>query len=121
MNINATLFVQAINFCIAYLLFRFIFLKPAYRSIQQEQSDQKQLEGMVAEDTKIFELVRQERQDRWADCRQYCKNYVPDPLDKAEIFRGIVPFIPVAAPSLKELNVMAKRIAQTIAMRMEEK
>ena len=35
-NFNATIIIQAINFFIAYLLFRFILLKPAYAAIKED-------------------------------------------------------------------------------------
>ncbi len=119
MNINATLFVQAINFFIAYLLFRFILLKPAYRAIVQEQEDQGRLEGLVAGDKRSLEDARKKQVARWVACQRYCKKYLPGQINEVELFRGITPKISVYAPSLKELHSMRERISQTIIARVE--
>ena len=119
MNINATMFVQAINFFIAYLLFRFILLKPAYRAIVQEQKDQGRLEGLVAGDEKSLEDARKKQVARWVACQRYCKKYLPSPLNEAELFRGITPKVSVYTPSVKELHSMRERISQTIVASVE--
>ncbi len=118
MNINATLFVQAINFFIAYLLFRFILLKPAYHAIVQEQEDQGRLEGLVAGDKKSLEDTRKKQTARWLACQRYCKKYLPGQINEVELFRGITPKISVHAPSSRELSSMTERISQTIIARV---
>lgn len=120
MNINATLFVQAINFFIAYLLFRFILLKPAYQVIWQEQKDQKQLEGRVTADERSLEVMRKNRLAQWHACQQYCKKYLPEELTKVEVFRGITPPISAYTPSSQELRSIQNRISQAIISQVGE-
>ena len=118
MNINATLFVQAINFFIAYLLFRFIFLKPAYRAIVQEQTDREKLEGLVASDEKSLAQIRKKQIAGWRACQRDCEKYLPGQLNEVEVFRGIAPKMSVHAVSSKELHAMTERISQSIVARV---
>lgn len=114
MNINATLFVQAINFLIAYFLFRFILLKPAYREIVLQESEQEKLEGIVAADERSIEEAREQRAAQWQACQRDCRKDLPEQIHEVEMFRGIAPKISVHAPSLKELRSMKERVSQTI-------
>ena len=118
MNINATLFVQAINFFIAYLLFRFIFLKPAYRVIVQEQNEREQLEGIVAGDERSLAQIRKKQVDGWRACQRYCGKFLPSQLNEVEIFRGIAPKMSVHTLSLKERHSMTEQISQSIIARV---
>lgn len=120
MNINATLFVQAINFLIAYFLFRFILLKPAYREIVQEQNEQDSLEGIVAADHKLLEDTHAQRATQWQVCQKDCRRYLPKSIQQAQMFRGITPDVSVHVPPPKELRAMEKRIAKTIISRVED-
>jgi len=120
MNINATLFVQAINFFIAYLLFRFILLKPAYQAIQLEQQEKDQLEERVESDKKALDDMRQLKIAQWRSCQQQCTDYIPGALQKVEIFRGIVPSVSVPTLSIQDRRIMKERISHTIASRIGE-
>ena len=94
MNINATLFVQAGNFFIAYLLFRFILLKPAYQELQQDAADQYLLEELVAGDKRNVEQERQEQRDAWHQFRRWCASHRPALISMAGFFRVAVPRVP---------------------------
>ena len=118
MNINATLFVQAINFFIAYLLFRFIFLKPAYRAIVQEQTDREKLEGLVASDEQSLAQVRKKQIAGWRACQRDCQKHLPGGLNEVEIFRGIAPNMSADTFSSKERHAMTERISQSIIARV---
>ena len=89
MNINATLLVQAINFFIAYLLFRHIFLKPGYQELQEKKAHQASLEDTVAHDKRAIEETRQKQKDAWLIFRKWCSEYHPSWISKIFFFRGI--------------------------------
>lgn len=117
MNINSTLFVQAVNFFIAYLLFRFVLLKPAYKTIEQEDQHYKSLEELVMQDQALLEEVKQKQIDQWQACRDYCKNYVPEIYKRAILFRGIGPKIAYAPVSEQELRVLKTNLIKAIISR----
>ncbi len=89
MNINATLFVQAGNFFIAYLLFRYILLKPGYQALQEKKTYQASLEDTVALDKRAVEKERQNQKEAWITFRKWCSEYRPSFIHKIFFFRGI--------------------------------
>lgn len=114
MNVNFTLLVQAINFFIAYFLFRFIILKPGYQMIVQEKKYKEDLESLVEKDRVLLEEKKLERQAQWISCKQYCKEYIPKLPDETALFRGIVPRVSITPLSDQDLHEMKDRIANTI-------
>ncbi len=114
MNINATIIIQAINFFIAYLLFRFILLKKAYAAIKEDDRAKASLEQLVADDKRLVEQRRQETLDQWHASYSFFKAHVPKPTDKIALLRGVVPKIkpkPIDDAAMKE---MEDRVAQAI-------
>ncbi len=89
MNVNATLFVQAGNFFIAYLLFRHILLKLGYQELQEKKTYQASLEDTVAHDKRAVEKERQNQKDAWVTFRKWCSEYRPSFIHKIFFFRGI--------------------------------
>ncbi len=113
-NVNATLIVQAINFFIAYLLFRFILLKPAYQVITEENQNEAELQELVSRDKMALEEKKDEQLEQWRVCKQYCKDYIPELPDEASLFRGIAPKVTISSLSKHELDTMKDRITKTI-------
>ncbi len=89
MNINTTLFVQAGNFFIAYLLFRHILLKLGYQELQKKEMYQGSLEDTVAHGKRAIEKERQNQKDAWIIFRKWCSEYSPSLIHKIFFFRGI--------------------------------
>ena len=118
MNINATLLVQAGNFFIAYLLFRYILLKPGYEALCQKQAYQKTLEDTIVQDAQAIEATRERQQNAWAEFRAWCGEYRPAWIERALLFRGISRAIQPKEVSKKEkeqvrnqlMNVMVTAI-----------
>ena len=113
-SVDATIIVQAVNFFIAYLLFRFILLKPAYRIILEEQQDKDSLEKLVADDKRQVEKKRQEQQDQWVTSSRYFQKQIPKPINEAMFFRGIAPQVVDRVLTEKEIADAQQRVAQAI-------
>ena len=75
-NINATLIIQAINFFIAYFLFRFILLKPAYAAIGQQAAVKASLEQLIVDDKRLIEKRRQHMAAQWLESYAFFKKYL---------------------------------------------
>ncbi len=114
MNVNATLIVQAVNFLIAYLLFRFILLKPAYRAITEEEQHKMELEHLVVRDRLSLEEKKHEQREQWLACKHHCEEHMPELLDEAAFFRGITPRATASSLSKSTLDTMRKRMTKTI-------
>lgn len=119
MNINATLLVQAVNFFIAYLLFRFILLRPAYTLIRQEEHDQNALEGRIVSEKEMLVHMHKDRIAQWRACQQACEPQVPGMPIRAKIFRGIVPIVAIPMVSKQERRNLVDRISHTITSHLE--
>jgi hypothetical protein len=112
MNINATLIVQAINFFIAYLLFRFILLKPAYAAIVEEQEAKAALEQLIADDKQLIESRRQALAHQWRESVAFFRKNLPEPIDQIALFKGTFPKIklkPIEQSALAEVKTKVVR------------
>jgi hypothetical protein len=68
--VNLTLVVQALNFFVAYLILKYLLLKPAVQAIAAEDAHQQQLVCLVQESHVRIQEKKQEIQQRWRDCQQ---------------------------------------------------
>jgi hypothetical protein len=77
--INATIFIQAANFGITYLLVRHLLLKPVVATIQEETENQQQLLGQLT--TQKLSLASSEQElDLWRNwCRKEFSQRAPNP------------------------------------------
>lgn len=114
MNINATLFVQAANFFIAYLLFRFILLKPAYAEIKQDADERALLEDLVATDKRQVEQERQMQRNAWHQFHQWCGDYLPRLISPPGFFRVTVPKIQIKEPHEVLKKTVQKQLVEQI-------
>jgi hypothetical protein len=78
MNINATFFLQLINFYVFYWMLRIFLFKPSIDAIDQEHIVDTMLAGIVDQQKKSIEIKEKEHQRSWYLCREYCKQQSPD-------------------------------------------
>ncbi len=116
MNINATLIVQAINFFIAYLLFRFILLKPAYAAIVEEQETKASLEQLIIDDKRLIENRRQELVNQWREASSFFRKNVPEPIDHIALFKGAFPKIKLKPIDQAALAEVKTKVVKAIVM-----
>lgn len=70
MTINFTLFVQIINFYIAYKILIYLFLKPILEVIKEEENKQKELVDEVTFQSEKLALKKIDKQERWRECQR---------------------------------------------------
>ncbi len=121
MNINATIFVQAGNFFIAYLLFRYFFLKPAYRELCVQEAHRHSLEDTVTHDKHSVETERQHQKAAWVRFTGWCAEYIPSVKSHVSLFRGISPMISIKPFSESEQKVVRNKLVRAIAQEFEER
>lgn len=78
MNINATFFIQIINFYVFYWIVRIFLFKPAVNAIDNEFNEIAVLSGIVDQQKKSVDIKERDRQRSWYMCREYCKQEMPD-------------------------------------------
>lgn len=115
MNINATLIVQAVNFFIAYLLFRFILLKPAYYAIEQEQAYHESLQEQVEQGQEQFYEKQKQQKKQWLRVHQFYQKNKPIVPDSSEIFQGLCPPLTLDYLSDKERALLIEKAATSMA------
>lgn len=81
--INATLVAQAIHFFIAYLLIKYLFFKPVFVQIEQEDTLQASLIATVQAHQQKVAQKEQDLVTQWHSLRNYFSAHVPviKPLD----------------------------------------
>ena len=77
MTLNGTLFAQAINFFIAYVLLRWLYFKPAIAQIKQEEESTTDVKNIISERSLAIERKQQQQKEHWLACQQYCQEQMP--------------------------------------------
>lgn len=101
--INATLVAQAIHFSIAFLLIKYLFLKPAYAQIEQEDKLQESLIATVQSHQQTVGAKEQELVSQWYALRSYFASHVPI-IRSADAFLEKMPHIKLPEFEPRELN-----------------
>jgi hypothetical protein len=76
-TLNGTLVVQAINFCIAYWLLRWLYLKPAIAQIHQEEAVVIHLKSTIVDRSLIIDQKKRQQKEYWLACQQHCQERMP--------------------------------------------
>lgn len=103
-NVNATLFVQIINFFIAYVLFRFLLFKPAHRIIMQEFQEREEIKALIDEALIIIQEKKKTQYELWQKCHDYYSSHLPPTLYDFTLFHGIIPESTYKRPNHHELG-----------------
>ncbi len=105
--------VQAINFFIAYFLFRFILLKPAYSAIVEEQETKTSIEQLISDHQRLIERRRQEMIQYWRESASFFRKNMPIPIDHIALFKGTYPKIKLK-PEKISLTEMEQKLVHAI-------
>ena len=112
MQINATIFIQAANFFIAYLMFRSILFRPASIVLEQEKKELDYLDGLIEQDKHQVAVRTAEREAQWNSVRDYFFKNSSGLSRERDFVRGISPII---AP--QTLSMMrSKRLAEKLQL-----
>lgn len=114
MNINATIILQAINFGIAYFLFRSILLKAAYAAIVADNQKKDHLENLVADDKDRIDQDKQELTDQRRTSYFFFKKHMPHAVHATILDRKSLPSIQVHSIEKKQLDSMKERVSKDI-------
>lgn len=121
MNVNATLFVQIGNFYIAYLLFRYILLRPGYKILMKKQSHQRALEDEVTGKKQQAESERQKQKEAWILFREWSKTHLPAQLDTSAYFHEISDHITIPEISKEQRNTVRAELISAMRNAIKER
>ena len=77
-EINLTLLIQAFHFLCAYLLIRFLFLKPISRIIYKEEQEHHTVLASLIKQKEQVSAIEQEKKRIWNTCQRYFAAHTPD-------------------------------------------
>lgn len=77
MDINATIFVQAFNFFIAYWMLRLFLFKPVVTIIEHEKAQHIAMLDIIDQQKKSLDIQEKERKRHWYICQEYFNTNQP--------------------------------------------
>jgi len=112
--INATLFVQAFNFFIAYLLLRTLLFKPAMKSIDQEQQERDHLDQQIADRQTSLEQKAQQKEKDWEEKQAAFKEAAPDIRPSHVAYTEVEPEQKPVKPDEQELEALVDEVQEAV-------
>jgi uncharacterized membrane protein len=76
-NINITVFVQMINFWIAYWILRVVIFRPAVTCMQAQEAEIVELMRVIALKKQSVSQTQIEQKEQWDTFRKHCKFNTP--------------------------------------------
>jgi len=112
MTINLTLVVQAINFLIAYIMIKKLFLKPAVEAIEQDDADERKDQEKITIQKEIVVGEEKRLQQRLSDFRKTFLEHEPEVAKAFEIAITPISGLPsLPAINEKQVEKLAKQTA----------
>lgn len=91
-QINATLVVQIINFVIAYVVLRFIFLKPAVALVEAEEQKRADLRTIISYNYVLVMREKDALYNQWREGHLFYQKQAPPVQDlDLVLFKDIYP------------------------------
>jgi len=121
MTINGTIFVQAVNFGIAYVLLRELLCKPAIEAIRTEQQVEQTLHGAIEDKkTTLQEKQVELYQQKLTGHRHFIKNR-PNIKDlDLFVFSHITPPVVQAPIEEQQIERLTKQMTENLVKRMSQ-
>lgn len=115
MEINSTLFVQLINFIIAYLILRIFLFKPIVAVVAQETNERESLIALVEARTVIVQQKETERRQRWLEHQEEFASIIPV-ITRPElfVFKEIEPQLTLQPIEQKTIDRTVSQITEDI-------
>jgi len=119
MVVNATLFVQAFNFFIAYLMLRFLLFKPALKALEQERKEREHLDEVIDEREKTLAQKTEEKEKVWAEKRKAFQDAAPD-IEVAHVgHTDVTPEHEPVVPEEKEIEQLVKQVQEEVEKKVQ--
>lgn len=117
MKLNGTLFIQMLNFGIAYCMIRYFLLRPIVPMIMRERKKIVELQYRIASSQESLTALEQEQAGTWQKLNTYTTSkQLPsffDPLQKPALHFDL-PSVPIATPDTQEIENIGSQIVNTI-------
>ena len=115
MELNVTLFIQMINFFIAWFILRVLYFKPAIAFLDQQQEEHDQLIATLRRWQGGITLKEHEIAHVWSALKLFSKDHKPDSLHPDFfIFKDIAPAFEQLSVDKKQIDRLTKEVKQII-------
>ena len=119
MEINATLVVQAFNFFVTYLLLRFLFFKPAFKALQQEQKEKEHLTSLIDQREQELKTIAQQKTEAWHEFQEQFLQAAP-PIRKAHVVHtDVEPAEEPVLPGKDQMSKLAQDLQKAIVKKVQ--
>ncbi len=115
MELNVTLFIQMINFFIAWFILRMLYFKPAIAFLDQQQKEHDQLVATLRRWQSNITLKEHEINQVWSTLKVFSKDHKPDSMPSDFfIFKHIAPELEQLSVDPKQIDRLTKEVKQII-------
>lgn len=114
MNINATLVIQAINFCIAYVILRKLLFEPAIQAIAKEEAVLADMRQAIFHDQQFIAAKQESLRQQWQNSHEFCEQNKPEVLHTS-IIQNISPILEVKPVNPEHAQACVTEIAHIMS------
>lgn len=115
--INATIFVQAFHFSIAYLIVKYVLFKPALKEINDENALQKSLIKTIQNHQEAITKKEQQLQVHWQKSLSYFSHHMPALKEEYTVLHEKIPHL--ILPRYNKLDL--EESVQTVSKELKKK
>jgi len=120
MEINITIFIQAFNFFIAYLLFKHLFFKPTIVYLQNKKMAQNNIKEGITNQQLLLEKKIEKKKDEWKKCQTYFRKNSPQEKPAQLVHIEEIKKEPeIAEVSQKEIDRFSEHMKKVIIERVQ--
>jgi hypothetical protein len=119
MTLNGTLVAQAINFCIAYCILRWLYFKPAIAQIKHDEALTKQVKNAIAERVLTIGHKQQQQKEYWLECQHYCQERMPSVQKPMVAIKSSIPALEQVRYDVTQLKQLSDTVTDMLVQRIE--
>lgn len=119
MTLNGTLIAQAINFCIAYFILRWLYFKPAIAQIQQEEAITTQIKNTIVERSSTIKHKQQQQKKYWLECQHYCQERMPSEQKPTVTMKSTAPALEQLSYEVTQLKQLSDTVTDVLVQRID--
>lgn len=119
MGINATLFVQAFNFFVAYVILKTLLFKPAFKALQQESKERLHLKNIIKERKITLEKTAEQKNLAWLQLQEDFAQAAPSVRQVHVSHQRVEPAMPPEPLSKEEIEHLASDIQRAVVKKVK--
>jgi len=120
-SVNFTLVVQAINFLIAYVMIRKLFLRPVVEAINEDERHYSQNVEMIEVQRERVRVKNNELEDRWKECQHEFDENEPEVAPTQQVVVKVATGIKKVPPlDKKTVDQISEKTAEELIKKVAD-